>query len=124
MPHHVYFNCEFQRSVPNVFFLKFVLFELNFTITPLFHLDFPNQPPLPPSIAQARLREVKEEFNVKKFFKAIGKLFLNKAFVIHMITYGINVAVFLAISTLLTQFVLEYFEVSQFLLVPGYKTKI
>lgn len=67
---------------------------------------------LPPSIAQAKIRETKVDFDTKIFFRAIKKLFTNKAFVIHLVPYGIHIAVFSAVSTLLTQFILQFFEVS------------
>ncbi|KAJ8921576.1 hypothetical protein NQ315_010481 [Exocentrus adspersus] len=70
---------------------------------------FPAQPPVPPNMAQAKIRENKEEFSTKAFFESIKQLFLNKPFVIHMVAYGINVAVFSAVGTLLSQFVLQYF---------------
>ncbi|XP_018571730.1 uncharacterized MFS-type transporter C09D4.1-like [Anoplophora glabripennis] len=78
------------------------------TIAVLFY--FPAEPPLPPSNAQANLRQNKEEFSTKAFFLSIKKLFQNKPFVIHMVAYGINIAVFSAVGTLLSQFVLQYFE--------------
>lgn len=78
----------------------------------MWFLDFPAEPPLPPSNAQANLRQNKEEFNTKEFFLSIKKLFQNKPFVIHMVAYGINIAVFSAVGTFLSQFVLQYFQVS------------
>nr|CAI5840952.1 unnamed protein product [Callosobruchus analis] len=73
---------------------------------------FPDQPPLPPSIAQAQLRVNKDktEFKSSDFFQSIKQLFLNKGFLIHMCAYGINIGVFSAIGTLLSQFILQYFE--------------
>ncbi|KAJ8967433.1 hypothetical protein NQ314_002881 [Rhamnusium bicolor] len=71
---------------------------------------FPKQPLLPPSITQATLRENQEIFKTKTFFSSIKKLFLNKPFVIHMVAYGINLAVFSGVGTLLNQFILQYFE--------------
>ncbi|XP_018571724.1 uncharacterized MFS-type transporter C09D4.1-like [Anoplophora glabripennis] len=78
------------------------------TVAVLFY--FSAEPPLPPSNAQANLRQNKEEFSTKAFFLSIKKLFQNKPFVIHMVAYGINIAVFSAVGTLWTQFVLQYFE--------------
>ncbi|CAH1173871.1 unnamed protein product [Phaedon cochleariae] len=71
---------------------------------------FPDEPPLPPSNAQASLREVKKEFESSEFFKSVKKLFLNRGFVTHMIAYSINVGVFSAVGTLLNQFILQHFE--------------
>ncbi|XP_057667825.1 uncharacterized MFS-type transporter C09D4.1-like isoform X1 [Diorhabda carinulata] len=71
---------------------------------------FPKEPPLPPSNAQAKLRRQKEEFDTRLFFTSIVKLFRNKGFVIHMVAYSINIAVFSAVGTLLNQFILQFFE--------------
>ncbi|XP_072394876.1 uncharacterized MFS-type transporter C09D4.1-like isoform X2 [Diabrotica undecimpunctata] len=71
---------------------------------------FPKEPPLPPSNAQALLRLNKQEFDTSVFFKSIKKLFLNRGFVIHMVAYSINIAVFSAVGTLLNQFILQFFE--------------
>ncbi|KAJ8979451.1 hypothetical protein NQ317_006765 [Molorchus minor] len=70
----------------------------------------PNEPPLPPSNAQASIRDKKVEFKTKSFFTSLKKLFLNKGFVIHMIGYGINIGVLSAAGTLLNQFILQYFK--------------
>lgn len=75
-------------------------------------LDFPKEPTLPPSLAQAHLRETKEEFDTKTFFISVKKLFTNKAFNIFAVAYSIEIAVFSAFGTLLTQYVLNFFEVS------------
>ncbi|XP_050512591.1 uncharacterized MFS-type transporter C09D4.1-like isoform X2 [Diabrotica virgifera virgifera] len=71
---------------------------------------FPKEPPLPPSNAQALLRLNKQEFDTSVFFKSIRDLFLNRGFVIHMVAYSINIAVFSAVGTLLNQFILQFFE--------------
>nr|CAH7752324.1 unnamed protein product [Callosobruchus chinensis] len=73
---------------------------------------FPKEPPLPPSPAQAELRTRKEneEFKSSEFFRSIKILLTNKGFMIHMCAYGINIAVFSAVGTFLSQFVLQYFE--------------
>lgn len=71
---------------------------------------FQKEPPLPPSNAQAILRHQKEEFDTRLFFSSISNLFHNKGFLIHMVAYSINIAVFSAVGTLLNQFILQYFE--------------
>ncbi|XP_050512589.1 uncharacterized MFS-type transporter C09D4.1-like [Diabrotica virgifera virgifera] len=71
---------------------------------------FPNEPPVPPSIVQAKIRDSKEDFQNKVFFNSLKDLFLNKPFVILMVAYGINIGVYSAVSTLLNQFILQYFE--------------
>ncbi|CAH0558762.1 unnamed protein product [Brassicogethes aeneus] len=74
---------------------------------------FPNFPKKPPSISQAKEREIDREFETKKFFISIKDLFLNKAFVIHVVAFSINIGVFSGIGTLLAQFILFYFEGAQ-----------
>ncbi|CAH1958086.1 unnamed protein product [Acanthoscelides obtectus] len=73
---------------------------------------FPEQPPKPPSLAQAALRSRNgsQQFRSRDFFGSIRMLLINKGFVVHMIAYGINIAAFSAIGTFLSQFVLQYFE--------------
>lgn len=74
-------------------------------------LDFPAHPPLPPSRIQLIERN-KGKFSNSEFFDSLKQLAKNKGFIIHSIAFGINVAVFSAISTLLNQFILFYFPVS------------
>lgn len=75
-------------------------------------LDFPAHPPLPPSRTQLLERNKGTEFSNKEFFRDLKKLAKNKGFFLHSIAYGLNIAAFSAISTLLNQFVLHYFPVS------------
>ncbi|KAG5895664.1 hypothetical protein JTB14_008673 [Gonioctena quinquepunctata] len=78
------------------------------TIAVIFY--FPDQPPLPPSVAQANIRNAGKKLNAKIFLVSIGDSFRNRGLMIHMVAYSINIAVFSAIGTLLTQFILQYFE--------------
>ncbi|KAJ9601197.1 hypothetical protein L9F63_000665, partial [Diploptera punctata] len=66
---------------------------------------FKAQPPLPPSFAQAEQRANEES----DFVGSLKRLFLNPRYVLLVVSYGINVGVFYAISTLLNQVVLLYY---------------
>ncbi|PNF35121.1 Feline leukemia virus subgroup C receptor-related protein 2 [Cryptotermes secundus] len=68
-------------------------------------LLFKAEPPLPPSLAQAEQR-AKEDTN---FVGSVKRLVTNRGYVLLMMSYGLNVGVFYAISTLLNQVVLIYF---------------
>ncbi|XP_067212022.1 heme transporter FLVCR2 isoform X2 [Linepithema humile] len=73
----------------------------------LIFLFFKSAPPLPPSPAQAVQRENTE--NNENFFQSIKRLFTNIGYLLLLLSYGINVGIFYAISTLLNQIVLEHF---------------
>ncbi|CAH1108881.1 unnamed protein product [Psylliodes chrysocephalus] len=65
---------------------------------------FKDRPPTPPS--HAALQQSGEEFD---FIGSLKSLMKNKSFVLLLLSYGINVGVFYAISTLLNQIVLFYY---------------
>uniref|UniRef100_A0A8D9A8M8 Choline/ethanolamine transporter FLVCR1 n=1 Tax=Cacopsylla melanoneura TaxID=428564 RepID=A0A8D9A8M8_9HEMI len=67
---------------------------------------FQNTPPLPPSPAQAVQRSVEDSTD---FFLSMKHLVYNPGYLYLLLSYGINVGVFYAISTLLNQVVLSYF---------------
>lgn len=69
---------------------------------------FQDQPKLPPSPAQAALREAEPEH----YLASILRLVKNPYYLLLLVTYGMNVGVFYAISTLLNQVVLTYYPVS------------
>lgn len=46
-----------------------------------------------------------------EFVKSLTNLIKNRSFVLLLIAYGINVGVFYAISTLLSDIILKYYEV-------------
>ncbi|XP_020296330.1 feline leukemia virus subgroup C receptor-related protein 2 [Pseudomyrmex gracilis] len=69
---------------------------------------FKSAPPLPPSPAQAVQRENTQ--NDETFSDSIKKLFTNVGYLLLLLSYGINVGIFYAISTLLNQIILEYFS--------------
>uniref|UniRef100_A0A7E4VV38 Choline/ethanolamine transporter FLVCR1 n=1 Tax=Panagrellus redivivus TaxID=6233 RepID=A0A7E4VV38_PANRE len=71
---------------------------------------FAEKPPLPPSMAQARAIE---ETSEDTFLADIKELVVNKHYMLLLVTYGINVGVFYAISTLLSQMVLHYYPTAQ-----------
>ncbi|PSN41027.1 Feline leukemia virus subgroup C receptor-related protein 2 [Blattella germanica] len=68
-------------------------------------LVFKAEPPLPPSTAQAEQRANEET----DFRGSIKRLLTNPRYLLLVLSYGINVGVFYAISTLLNQVVLLYF---------------
>ncbi|XP_011504260.1 PREDICTED: uncharacterized MFS-type transporter C09D4.1 [Ceratosolen solmsi marchali] len=69
-------------------------------------LFFKDQPPLPPSPAQAVQREAEAS---EDFWLSIKRLITNTGYLLLLISYAINVGIFYAISTLLNQIVLKHF---------------
>lgn len=70
-------------------------------------------PPLPPSLAQANQRSSAANNNdPKNFIKSLWRLIGNYGFILLLLSYGMNVGSFYAISTLLNQIILQYFPVS------------
>jgi nitrate/nitrite transporter NarK len=74
-------------------------------------LVFKDKPPTPPSHAQAALLTAEPE----DYMSSIKRLVTNKGYILLLLSYGMNVGVFYAISTLLNSFILKYFPVSKFL---------
>jgi len=72
---------------------------------------FKAEPPTAPSAAQAG-RSNDEDESPGEFVRALGRLFKNKGYILLLLSYGINVGVFYALSTLLNQIVLAHFPVS------------
>ena len=74
---------------------------------------FKNQPLTPPSRAQELIRQGAEdpESNVD-YLASIKRLMSNRGYFILLVTYGLNVGVFYAISTLLNTVIISHFEVS------------
>lgn len=79
-----------------------------------FRLDFPRQPPLPPSLTQGEERKKRPPL-FGEFFNLFKKLLKKNGFAAHMVAYGINIGVFAAVGTFLNQFVLQYFPVNKFI---------
>ncbi|XP_043255366.1 feline leukemia virus subgroup C receptor-related protein 2-like isoform X2 [Colletes gigas] len=67
---------------------------------------FKAEPPLPPSPAQAVQRETESSEN---FLQSVKKLVTNLGYLLLLLSYGINVGIFYAISTLLNTIVLQHF---------------
>ena len=82
-----------------------------------FCAGFADKPKVAPSRAQEVLRGSKAAESQssakenREFFLSIKRLFTNVNFVLLFLTYGLNVGVFYAISTLLNTVVLNHFEV-------------
>jgi FLVCR family feline leukemia virus subgroup C receptor-related protein len=71
---------------------------------------FSEKPKLPPSIAQVRAMEESIDGN---YLASLKKLVINPHYMLLLVSYGINVGVFYAISTLLSQMVLLYYPGAQ-----------
>lgn len=69
---------------------------------------FKAEPPMPPSPAQVEQR-ANDDTN---FVSSLKRLITNKDYIFLLMSYGLNVGVFYAISTLLNQVLLVYFPVS------------
>ncbi|ODN05558.1 putative MFS-type transporter C09D4.1 [Orchesella cincta] len=66
---------------------------------------FRDKPPTPPSLAQLALLSNDRE----PYLNSIKKLMTNKGYLLLLLSYGMNVGVFYAISTLLSSFIEKYF---------------
>ncbi|XP_063229600.1 uncharacterized MFS-type transporter C09D4.1-like isoform X2 [Bacillus rossius redtenbacheri] len=67
-------------------------------------------PKLPPSEAQASVKRQEEK---PSYFASLKALVTNRNFLLLVISYGINMGTFYAVSTLLNQILLVYFENSE-----------
>lgn len=95
--------CNIERGLQLMFYIvaAFTTFVLALIL-----FFFKSAPPLPPSPAQAVQRENTEN---ESFFCSIKRLLSNIGYVLLLFSYGINIAVLYAISTLLNQIILKYF---------------
>ncbi|XP_070165995.1 choline/ethanolamine transporter flvcr2b isoform X2 [Polyergus mexicanus] len=95
--------CNIERGLRLMFYTvaAFTTFVLALIL-----FFFKSAPPLPPSPAQAVQRENTEN---ESFFCSIKRLLSNIGYVLLLFSYGINIAVLYAISTLLNQIILKYF---------------
>ncbi|VVC26311.1 Hypothetical protein CINCED_3A025727 [Cinara cedri] len=75
----------------------------------LIYLFVQSSPPLPPSLAQANQRSSTNANDPRNFVKSLWRLVGNYGFVLLLLSYGMNVGSFYAISTLLNQIILSYF---------------
>lgn len=74
-------------------------------------LFFKAEPPTPPSFAQVEASTASHEAENKvDFFHSVKHLMTNCSYVLLLNAYGINVGIFYAISTLLNQIILQYYE--------------
>jgi MFS transporter, FLVCR family, feline leukemia virus subgroup C receptor-related protein len=67
-------------------------------------------PPTPPSYAQANRNQQDE--SISEYLKSLLKLLKNVNFVLILIAYSINLAVFSAITTFLNQMIIPLYPVS------------
>ena len=72
---------------------------------------FKDRPASPPSRAQAVGLE--QESEVDDYMGSMKRLMTNKGYILLLITYGLNVGVFYAISTLLNTTILMHFQVGE-----------
>ncbi len=75
---------------------------------------FKDKPVTPPSRAQEVLRAgaVEDPEASVDYVASIKRLMTNRGYVLLLVTYGLNVGVFYAISTLLNTVILTHFPVS------------
>ncbi|XP_066550173.1 choline/ethanolamine transporter flvcr2a isoform X2 [Amia ocellicauda] len=68
---------------------------------------FQEKPPIPPTQAQVAMRNVPEEDY--SYIQSILRLLRNMPFIILIISYGLNVGCFYAVSTLLNKMIIEHY---------------
>ncbi|XP_035683751.1 feline leukemia virus subgroup C receptor-related protein 1-like isoform X1 [Branchiostoma floridae] len=68
---------------------------------------FQNEPPIPPSPAQAAIKL--SQSDDQSYLSSVRTLLSNGSFLLLVITYGINAGCFYSLSTLLNQIILHYF---------------
>ncbi|ROL47983.1 Feline leukemia virus subgroup C receptor-related protein 2 [Anabarilius grahami] len=68
---------------------------------------FQEKPETPPSLAQVALRDMPMGQN--SYTASISRLFRNKPFILLLISYGLNVGCFYAVSTLLNRMIIEHY---------------
>ncbi|GBP12296.1 Feline leukemia virus subgroup C receptor-related protein 2 [Eumeta japonica] len=92
---------EIAKDFQLMFYLVAGFTSVLFVLILLF---FKAAPPTPPSAAQDFGSSIDSNF-----FQSIKKLLTNRNYVLLLISYGLNVGVFYAISTLLNQVILQYY---------------
>ncbi|KAL6256394.1 hypothetical protein P5V15_012507 [Pogonomyrmex californicus] len=105
-------SCDVEKGLQLMFYIVAAFTSL---ILILILFLFKSAPPLPPSSAQIEQKKTNEsEGQVKtKFLTSIKNLCLNRGYLLLLLSYGINVGVFYAISTLLNRLVTEQFPKSE-----------
>uniref|UniRef100_A0A8C1WN10 Feline leukemia virus subgroup C cellular receptor family, member 2a n=1 Tax=Cyprinus carpio TaxID=7962 RepID=A0A8C1WN10_CYPCA len=68
---------------------------------------FQEKPEIPPSLAQVALRHMPTA--QYSYLASISRLFRNKPFILLLISYGLNVGCFYAVSTLLNRMIIEHY---------------
>ncbi|KAG7328492.1 hypothetical protein KOW79_008436 [Hemibagrus wyckioides] len=68
---------------------------------------FQDKPPIPPSQAQVAMQNMPS--HDYSYLASIRRLLCNKPFVLLIITYGLNVGCFYAVSTLLNRMIIDYY---------------
>ncbi|KAK3563779.1 hypothetical protein QTP86_034504 [Hemibagrus guttatus] len=68
---------------------------------------FQDKPPIPPSQAQVAMQNMPSQDY--SYLASIRRLLCNKPFVLLIITYGLNVGCFYAVSTLLNRMIIDYY---------------
>ncbi|CAL1687172.1 unnamed protein product [Lasius platythorax] len=96
--------CNIERGLRLMFYIVAAFTTLVLVLILFF---FKSAPPLPPSTAQAVQRENTEK---ETFSRSIKRLLTNTGYVLLLFSYGINIAVLYAISTLLNQIILKHFQ--------------
>lgn len=67
---------------------------------------FQEEPPLPPSPAQQLQRDREDEGQVSEFWTSLRRLLADKQFLLLLCSWSLNVGVYCAVNTLLSQLVL------------------
>lgn len=73
-------------------------------------LAFQSEPRIPPSTAR-RLAAQQPTPTALNYYHSVKRIMTNRDYILLLLTYGINVGVFYAMSTLLNQVVLQHFPV-------------
>lgn len=78
-------------------------------------LGIQSEPLMAPSYAQVVQRKKRDDPEILEdvFMSSVNELLKNNGYILLLISYGINVGAFFAISTLLNQFILLYFPVGE-----------
>ncbi|KAL7045994.1 hypothetical protein ACKWTF_002426 [Chironomus riparius] len=90
-------------------FMFYLVAAFTTVLAVLICIFFQKAPPTPPS-ASALLSERPKNNHSSPFFHSIKNLSFNLNYILLLISYGINVGVFYAISTLLNQIVLTHYD--------------
>ncbi|KAE8751954.1 hypothetical protein FOCC_FOCC001431, partial [Frankliniella occidentalis] len=69
---------------------------------------FQEEPPLPPSPAQQLQRDREDEGQTDEFWTSLRRLLADKQFMLMLVSWSLNVGVYCAINTLLSQLILPH----------------